>query len=177
MMNGKGILVICGNSVAELEQELKMLKMAISTGAVMGCGGSTIGGVEQALKALTSAMGGVPSTADECNCISCGGNCECRCVCCGEQTDEYGNHCNGYDCYSEDEYDDEEVEYCPNCDDILDENGYCENCGYYWEDAEEDDDDELSPSAILAKLLESLEDRGEMNPTIGCLLDLLDGMM
>ena len=136
MMNAqkKGMLVICGNSVAELEKELEMLKVAVSTGAMMGCGGSTISGVEQALKALTSAMGGVPSTADECNCISCGGNCDC---------------CYGYDAV-EDEYDDEEIEYCPNCGDILDENGYCESCGYYWEDAEENDD-ELSPSALLTE--------------------------
>jgi hypothetical protein len=156
MMNGKGMLVICGNSVAELEQELKMLKMAVSTGAMMGCGGSTIGGVEQALKALTSAVGGTsPIVEDKCN---------CDCCCCG---------CN---CDCEDEYDDEEIEYCPNCGDILDENGYCENCGYYWEDAE-GDDDEPSPSALLTELSEMLEDRGELTPIIGGLLELLGGMM
>lgn len=156
MMNGKGILVICGNSVAELERELKMLKMAISTGAVMGCGGSTIGDVEQALKALTSAVGGTsPIVEDECN---------CDCCCCG---------CN---CDCEDEYDDEEIEYRPNCGDILDENGYCENCGYYWEDAEEEGE-EPTPSELLTELSEMLEKRGEMNSAIGCLLDLLDGMM
>ena len=160
MMNGKGILVICGNSVAELEQELKMLKMAVSTGAMMGCGGSTIGSVEQALKALTSAVGGVLSAEDECNCVSCGGNCDCCC---------------GYDAV-EDEYDDEEIEYCPNCGDILDEDGYCENCGYYWEDAEEDDD-EPSPSALLTELSEMLEDRGELTPIIDGLLELLSGIM
>ena len=109
MMNGKGMLVICGNSVAELEKELEMLKMAVSTGAMMGCGGSTIGGVEQALKALTSAVGGTSPIVED--------KCHCDCCCCG--------------CNCEDEYDDEEIEYCPNCGDILDEDGYCENCGYY----------------------------------------------
>ena len=158
MMNGKGMLVICGNSVAELEKELEMLKMAVSTGAMMGCGGSTIGGLEQALNALTSAVGGTsPIVEDKCKCdYCCGGNCD--------------------GCCSDDEYDDEEIEYCPNCGDILDENGYCENCGYYWEDAEEDDD-EPSPSALLTELSEMLEDRGEMNPIIGSLLELLGGMM
>lgn len=156
MMNGKGMLVICGNSVAELEKELEMLKMAVSTGAVMGCGGSTIGGVEQALNALTSAVDGIsPIVEEKCNCNCCG-------CCCG--------------CDCEDEYDDEEIEYCPNCGDILDEDDYCENCGYYWEDAEEDDD-EPSPSALLTELLEMLNDRGEMNPIIGSLLELLGGMM
>ena len=156
MMNGKGMLVICGNSVAELEKELEMLKMTVSTGAMMGCGGSTIGGVEQALNALTSAVDGIsPIVEEKCNCNCCG-------CCCG--------------CDCEDEYDDEEIEYCPNCGDILDEDGYCENCGYYWEDAEEDDD-EPSPSALLTELSEMLEDRGEMNPIIGSLLELLGGMM
>ena len=152
MMNAqkKGMLVIYGNSVAELE----MLKMAVSTGAMMGCGGSTIGGVEQALKALTSAVGGTsPIVESQCN---------CDCCCCG--------------CDCEDEYDDEEIEYCPNCGDILDENGYCESCGYYWEDAEEDDD-EPTPSELLGALVDCLNERGEMTTPIGCLLDLLDGMM
>jgi hypothetical protein len=157
MMNGKGMLVICGNSVAELEKELEMLKLAISTGATMGCGGSTIGGVEQALKALTSAVGGTsPIVEDKCNCDCC--CCDCNCDC-------------------EDEYDDEEIEYCPNCGDILDEDGYCESCGYYWEDAEEDDDDEPTPSELLGALMDCLNERGEMTTPIGCLLDLLDGMM
>ena len=152
MMNGKGILVICGNSVAELEQELKMLKMAVSTGATMGCGGSTIGGVEQALKALTSAMGvDTPPIVSQCNC-------ECDCCCC--------------DCNCEE---DDEDEICPICGDIL-EDGYCYTCGYPDED-EEEDDDELSPSAILAKLLETLEDRDELTPVLGGICDLLGGLM
>ena len=157
MMNGKGMIVICGNSIAELEKELEMVKLAISTGATMGCGGSTIGGVEQALAALTSAVGGVPPIADECNCVSCGGNCD---------------GCWGYDAV-EDEYDDEEIDYCPNCGDILDENGYCESCGYCWDE----DEDAPSPSALLAELSERLADKGEMNPVIGALLDLLGDMM
>lgn len=156
MMNGKGMLVICGNSVAELEKELEMLKMTVSTGAVMGCGGSTIGGVEQALNALTSAVDGIsPIVEEKCNCNCCG-------CCCG--------------CDCEDEYDDEEIEYCPNCGDILNEDDYCENCGYYLEDAG-GDDDEPSPSALLTELSEMLEDRGEMNLIIGSLLELLGGMM
>lgn len=150
MMNGKGMLVICGNSVAELEQELKMLKMAVSTGAMMGCGGSTIGGVEQALKTLTSAVGETSPIVES--------KCNCDCCCCG--------------CNCENEYDDEEIEYCPNCGDILDENGYCENCGYYWEDAEEDDD-ESSPAELVNKLVEALGDMGELDPVCSAMLRTL----
>ena len=151
MMNGKGMLVICGNSVAELEQELKMLKMAVSTGAMMGCGGSTIGNVEQALKALTSAVGGTsPIVEDKCNCDCC---CGCNCDC-----------------------EDEEIEHCPICGDILDEDGYCWTCGYPDEDNEEEEE-EPTPSALLTELSEMLEDRGELTPIIGGLLELLGGMM
>lgn len=169
MMNAQknGMIVICGNTVAELEKELEMLKLAISTGATMGCGGATVNAVEKSLSALMSAVGGVSPIADhaeeieECNCVSCGGNCDCCC---------------GYDAVEDDEYDDEEIEYCPNCGDILDENGYCENCGYYWEDAEEDDD-EPSPSVLLTELSEMLEDKGELTPIIDGLLELLRGIM
>lgn len=151
MMNGKGMLVICGNSVAELEKELEMLKMAVSTGAMMGCGGSTIGGVEQALKALTSAVGvDTPPTASQCNC-------ECDCRCCGCNCEE-----------------DDEDEICPICGDIL-EDGCCYTCGYPDEDEEEDNDDE--PSALLTELSEMLEDRGELTPIIDGLLELLGGLM
>lgn len=157
MMNARqnGMIVICGNTIAELEKELEMLKLAISTGATMGCGGSTIGGVEQALKALTSAVGGAPSTPNRRNCASCGGDCDC---CCGYDT-------------AEDEYDDEEIEYCPNCGDILNEDGYCENCGYYWEDAEEDD--EPSPAELVNKLVETLGDMGELDPVCSAMLRTL----
>ena len=156
MMNAqkKGMMVICGNSVAELEKELEMLKLAISTGATMGCGGATLGETEKALSALKSAVGGVSPIVED-----CGYNCEC-CGCC--------------DC--EDEYDDEEIEYCPNCGDILDEDGYCESCGYYWEDAEEEEE-EPTPSELLGALMDCLMERGEMTTPIECLLDLLGGMM
>ena len=151
MMNRKGMMVICGNSVAELEKELEMLKVAISTGATMGCGGSTIGGVEQALKALTSAVGvDTPPIVSQCNC-------ECDCCCCGCNCEE-----------------DDEDEICPICGDIL-EDGYCYTCGYPDEDEEEDDDDE--PSALLTELSEMLEDRGELTPIIDGLLELLGGLM
>ena len=149
MMNKKGMLVICGNSVAELEKELEMLKMAVSTGAVMGCGGSTIGGVEQALKALTSAVGvDTPPIISQCNC-------ECGCCCCNcEEGDE--------------------DEICPICGDIL-EDGYCYTCGY--PDEDEEDYDEPSPRALLAELSELLEDTGKLTPIIDGLLELLGDVM
>lgn len=148
MMNAqkKGMIVICGNSVAELE----MLKLAISTGATMGCGGATLGETEKALSALKSAVGGVPPVIEDCGC-----NCEC-CGCC--------------DC------EDDEEEICPICGDILDEDGYCWTCGYPDEDDEEEEE-EPTPSELLGALMDCLNERGEMTTPIGCLLDLLGGMM
>lgn len=150
MMNAqkKGMMVICGNSVAELEKELEMLKLAISTGAMMGCGGATLGETEKALSALKSAVGDVPPIIEDCGC-----NCEC-CGCC--------------DC------EDDEDEICPICGDVLDD-GYCYNCGY--SDEDEMEEEEPTPSELLHALMECLEDRGERTTPIGALLDLLDGMM
>lgn len=147
MMNGKGMLVICGNSVAELEKELEMLKLAISTGAMMGCGGATLGETEKALSALKSAVGDVPPIIEDCGC-----DCEC-CGCCN--------------------YADDEEDYCPICGDIL-EDGYCLTCDYPDED---DEEEEPTPSELFHALMECLEDRGERTTPIGALLDLLDGMM
>lgn len=176
MMNGKGMMVICGNSVAELEKELEMLKLAISTGATMGCGGATLGEAEKALSALKSAVGGVPPIVEGCGChCECCGGCDCEddiCPVCGDiLEDGYCLTCG----YPDEEEDDEEEEYCPNCGDILDEDGYCDNCGY--PDEDEMEEEEPTPSELLHALMECLEDRGERTAPIGALLDLLDGMM
>ena len=145
MMNAqkKGMMVICGNSVAELEKELEMLKLAISTGATMGCGGATLGETEKALSALKSAMGDTSPIVEDCGCECCG-CCNCE---------------------------DDEEEICPNCGDILDEDGDCYTCGYHYED------EEPTPSTLLHILMECLENRGERTKSIGALLDLLDNMM
>ena len=37
-MSKYGMMMVCGNSVEELEHDLAMLKMAVASGAMMGCG-------------------------------------------------------------------------------------------------------------------------------------------
>lgn len=99
-----GMMYVCGNSVEELEQSLQAMKMAMATGATMGCGGSSIAEVERGV----AMMGGhVP--------CGCGGNCEVDdedvCPCCGATYDEgwCGDYCEncGYD---EDEDEEEDTE-------------------------------------------------------------------
>lgn len=51
-----GMLVICGNSIQELEADLMAMKAALDTGKRMACGGSTPDKVEQALAALKTAI-------------------------------------------------------------------------------------------------------------------------
>ena len=51
------MIIICGKTIAEVERDLEMAKVAIATGAPMGVGGATIEDVEQALRGLKSAMG------------------------------------------------------------------------------------------------------------------------
>lgn len=143
MMNGKGMLVICGNSVAELEQELEMLKLAISTGATMGCGGATINAVEKSLSALMSAVDTANHAEDieECNCVSCGGNCGCCCGC--------------------DAVEDEEMEYDSDYDEDED-----------W-DYPDDEDEDPTPSDLIAELMDNLENRGELTSQLEGILSLL----
>lgn len=68
-----GMMMVCGNSIEELENSLAMLKMAVATGATMGCGGSTIADVEKGV----AMMGGVLPTATEPTCCGCG-CCHCE---------------------------------------------------------------------------------------------------
>lgn len=72
MMKKMGMMMVCGNSIEELENDLAMLKMAVATGATMGCGGSTLADVEKGV----AMMGGVLPTATEPTC--CGCNCTCK---------------------------------------------------------------------------------------------------
>lgn len=87
-----GMMYVCGNSIEELEQSLLAMKMAMATGATMGCGGSSIAEVERGI----AMMGGhMPTAEDEDNevCPCCGaswadGWCGEYCVNCGYDTDE-----------------------------------------------------------------------------------------
>ena len=72
MTKKMGMMMVCGNSVEELENELAMLKMAVATGATMGCGGATLADVEKGV----AMMGGVLPTATEPTCCGCSCSCE-----------------------------------------------------------------------------------------------------
>ena len=52
-----GMIVLVGNSIAEVEADLNACKVAMSTGAMMGCGGKTLAEAEKALHALADALG------------------------------------------------------------------------------------------------------------------------
>lgn len=43
------MIIICGNSIEEIEQNLEMVKMAMASGAPCGVGGATMADVEKAL--------------------------------------------------------------------------------------------------------------------------------
>ena len=74
------MIIICGKTIAEVERDLEMAKMAIASGAMVGVGGATIEDAEKALEMGVAMMGGaVPNTPPTC----CGCNCSC-----GECEDE-----------------------------------------------------------------------------------------
>lgn len=129
------MIIICGKTIAEVERDLEMAKRAIATGAPMGIGGATIADVEKAMRGLRSAMGESNPPIDNPNYTAPCGLMSC-------------DHCNHDNC----PYDDDEIEYCPVCDCELDEDGYCDNCGYPDED---EDEDEVSNEDFVAWLKEN----------------------
>ena len=106
------MIIICGRTIAEVEHDLEMAKAAIATGAPIGVGGATLADVEQAMRGLYTAMGEHSPTEHKCACE----HTDCACG---------GGVCYGCGCAEE-----EEVEICPVCDCELDEDGYCDKCGY-----------------------------------------------
>jgi hypothetical protein len=75
MMN-YGKMVIVGNTIEELEQDLEMLKVTLKSGKMCAVGGSSVAEVENGLAMMKQMMGATPS---KCNC-DCGGVCEeCEC--------------------------------------------------------------------------------------------------
>lgn len=70
MMN-YGKMVIVGNTIEELEQDLEMLKATLKSGKMCAVGGSSVAEVEKGLAMMKEMMGTTPS---KCNC-SCG----CKC--------------------------------------------------------------------------------------------------
>lgn len=53
----KNTIVLVGNSIAELERDLAMCKVAMASGKTMGIGGSSMEDVEKALGGLCKALG------------------------------------------------------------------------------------------------------------------------
>lgn len=97
-----GMFVICGNSIEELEADLKGMKAALGMGKRMACGGSSVADVETALKTMKGAMAPNHYTTDlaqgminainkamnaqEDSCPCC---CENGCGCCEEDEDVF----------------------------------------------------------------------------------------
>jgi len=105
------MIIICGKTIAEVERNLEMAKLAIASGMPCGIGGETIEDVEQAMATMRSMMGG-NAPIDNPNYV-------------GVPPIE----------------DEEEDEYCPDCGNTLDEDGYCDNCGYPDSDCEDEDEE------------------------------------
>jgi TATA-box binding protein (TBP) (component of TFIID and TFIIIB) len=51
-MMEKGMFVICGNSIEELERDLEAMKMVVASGKICGIGGGSIEEVEQAMEMM-----------------------------------------------------------------------------------------------------------------------------
>ena len=95
--NGK--IVIAGNSIAELEQELARVKALVAMGYNCGVGGKSIDEIERGMK----MVGATPS------CCPCNCNCEC------EDDDLYDEE----DEYEDEYYDEDEVDI--DIDEIADD--------------------------------------------------------
>lgn len=63
------MLVVCGNSVNEIRENLAIVEQAIASGATMGCGGLTLADAKKALKMLTDYVGS--ATPCSCGCPNC----------------------------------------------------------------------------------------------------------
>ena len=94
------MIIICGNSIAEVERDLEAAKAALTTGAPMAIGGATMADVEQALLGLRNAVGITnpnydiePWCEDEDEDECCGCDCDCECCGCGcsceDEDEEY----------------------------------------------------------------------------------------
>lgn len=89
------MIIICGNSIAEVERDLEAAKAALATGAPMAIGGATMADVEQALLGLRNAVGitnpnyDIEPWDDEDECCGCDCDCCCGCSCeCEDEEDE-----------------------------------------------------------------------------------------
>lgn len=89
------MIIICGNSVAEVERDLEMMKLAIASGKPIGIGGATPSEVEKALATLKQYMGGAVAPTTN----PCGGTCGCQCNGCMTDEEEATDPVIGYQWY------------------------------------------------------------------------------
>ena len=71
------MIIICGNSIEEIEQNLEMAKMAVASGMPCGVGGATMADVEKALRmmehmGLPTAISNLNYTPAPWTCPDCG---------------------------------------------------------------------------------------------------------
>lgn len=100
MMNYNNNIVLCGNSIEDLENGLVALKSALATGAVMGIGGSSIEEVEAGLDGLRQ-MVGEPACPYQYDCATCD---ECEC----DDDEDYDPWADELDETEDDDYEDED---------------------------------------------------------------------
>ena len=71
---GTGSIVIAGNSIEELEQELAKVKSLMAMGYTYGVGGKSIGEVEKGMSMVDEVIDDEEEDNDECCCGCC---CNC----------------------------------------------------------------------------------------------------
>ena len=140
-----GMFVICGNSIEELEADLKGMKAALGMGKRMACGGSTPDKVEQALAAIKTAFAeSQPSTLAQSMINAIKASYEEQkggCVC---------DNCCGRSCHDDLDYEEEEGEEV-DLDEILEGEEYEEYIRNKLEDLEEDIYDICTDSDLCDK--------------------------
>jgi hypothetical protein len=117
MMN-YGKMVIVGNTIEELEQDLEMLKVTLKSGKMCAVGGSSVAEVENGLAMMKQMMGaelGVtyhpePKAPSRCNC-DCGGVCEeCECEDPEDLDEDFWEEEEDEEDFEEEELEEEELE-------------------------------------------------------------------
>lgn len=103
------MIIICGNSIEEIEQNLHMAKMAVASGMPCGVGGATMADVEKALQMMGHM--GLPSAISNPNYIPTSWSCpDCGAVCDYDPDEDVCDNCGrGY------EEEDEEVDPLEDC--------------------------------------------------------------
>lgn len=111
------MIIICGQTIAEVERDLEMAKLAVASGMPMGIGGATVEDAEQAL-AMMKQMGlPIPATISNPNYLAPAPieEEEDYCPLCGATYPDWdGERCDACNCGYEDEDEEAEDEYIEN---------------------------------------------------------------